>query len=112
MKRFFLLSMAIISLLPSFAQSKYNHRQLFDPQFYPFPGNEIRSANGAPGAKYWQNRADYKIAVYLDTASHKVSGQLELTYTNNSPDLLDFLWLQLDQNIYKAESRGSATTTQ
>ena len=98
--------------LATFSQSNYDHRQLFDPNFYPPSTNEYRSASGAPGVKYWQNHADYKINCTLDTVNHKVSGQVEITYTNNSPDNLKFLWLQTDQNIYKAESRASATTTQ
>jgi hypothetical protein len=93
------------------AQS-YDHRKAFDPNFYPQSGNDCRSAGGQPGPKYWQNRADYKISCSLDTGLHKVSGEVEISYTNNSPDNLKFLWLQLDQNIYKQNSRGSATTTQ
>ena len=93
-------------------ESKYDHREAFNPQFYPYPGNDYRSASGEPGPKYWQNRADYKINVTLDTSTHKVSGDVEITYTNNSPDNLKFLWLQLDQNIYRKDSRGSATTTE
>lgn len=94
------------------AQSVYNAREAFNPQFYPYPGNDFRSASGEPGPRYWQNRADYKINCTLDTARHGVSGNVEITYTNNSPDNLKFLWLQLDQNIYRKDSRGSATTTQ
>ena len=90
----------------------YDHRKAFDPNFYPQSGNDYRSASGLPGPKYWQNRADYKINCSLNTDQHKVSGDVEITYTNNSPDDLKFLWLQLDQNIYKESSRGSATTTQ
>jgi hypothetical protein len=90
----------------------YDHRKTFDPNFYPQTGNDYRSASGEPGPKYWQNRADYKINCTLDTGLHKVSGEVEINYTNNSPDNLKFLWLQLDQNIYKENSRGSATTTQ
>lgn len=101
----------VLLALQSMAQSKYNAKEAFDPQFYPYPGNEYRSASGEPGPKYWQNRADYKIASTLDTALHTVSGKLELTYTNNSPDNFKFLWMQLDQNIYRKDSRGSATTT-
>lgn len=110
-KTLFSLSASLLVLLVA-AQSKYNQREAFDPQFYPQTGTEFRSASGAPGPKYWQNRADYKLACTLDTAAHKVSGEVEITYTNNSPDNLTFLWLQLDQNIYQAGSRGSATTTQ
>ncbi len=101
-----------IIIFAATAQSRYNHREAFAPQFYPQSGTEYRSASGEPGPKYWQNRADYKIAATLDTATHKITGDIEITYTNNSPDNLKFLWLQLDQNIYKKDSRGSATTTQ
>ncbi len=94
------------------AQSVFNAKEVFNPQFYPYPGNEYRSSSGEPGPKYWQNHADYKINVQLDTVSHTVEGNVEITYTNNSVDNLKFLWLQLDQNIYKSDSRGSATTTQ
>ena len=91
--------------------SKYNQHQVFDPLFYPQPGgNEYRTASGMPGIKYWQNRADYKLSISLDTAKHTVSGTSLITYTNNSPDILPFLWLQLDQNIFKADSRGEQTS--
>lgn len=112
MKRFYFVLFASCFFLAGFAQSKYDHRKAFDPGFYPSGGNDYRSASGEPGPKYWQNRADYKLACTLDTTTHTVSGSVEITYTNNSPDALRFLWLQLDQNIYKKESRGSSTTTQ
>jgi hypothetical protein len=100
-----------VSFLAS-AQSNYDHRETFHPQFYPYPGNEMRSASGEPGPRYWQNRADYSIQCKLDTTTHSISGELIITYTNNSSDALRFLWLQLDQNIYKRDSRASATTTE
>ena len=112
MKRICLLLLANCSLLIGFTQNKYDQHKAFDPQFYPVAANEYRSAGGEPGPKYWQNRADYKIACTLDTGNHLVNGTVEITYSNNSPDNLKFLWLQLDQNIYKQESRASATTTQ
>ena len=92
--------------------TKYDNREAFNPQFYPYPGTDYRSASGEPGPKYWQNRADYSISCTLDTAKHRVSGSVTITYTNNSPDNLKFLWLQLDQNIYRKDSRGTATTTE
>lgn len=112
MKKIFLLFMATSIFLTGFGQSKYDHRKTFDPNFYPQTGNEFRSASGQPGPKYWQNRADYILSCTLDTSSHSVSGTVEIHYTNNSPDELEFLWLQMDQNIYQKDSRGSATTTQ
>ena len=90
--------------------SKYDQHKVFSPLFYPDKGNEVRSASGAPGAKYWQNHADYKLNVVLDTAKHRITGSSLITYTNNSPDPLAFLWLQVDQNIYRQDSRGEATS--
>ncbi len=90
---------------------KYDQHKVFNPLFYKGQqGNEYRTASGAPGVKYWQNRADYKLNVTLDTVKHRVSGTTLITYTNNSPDALGFLWLQVDQNIYKEDSRGEATS--
>ncbi len=114
MRNSFLTGCALLGLsLVSMAQStsNYNAREAFDPNFYPYPGSVYRSASGEPGPQYWQNRADYKINCSIDTATHTVTGSQELVYTNNSPDNLKFLWLQLDQNIYRRDSRGTATTT-
>ena len=77
-----------------------------DRMEWPGP-NAIRSASGAPGPEYWQQRADYSIAVTLDTARQHVSGSVTIRYTNNSPDTLRFIWLQLDQNLYRPGSKGS-----
>lgn len=111
MKKLSLGLLSNIVLLAVFAQtSKFNPRELFGLNFYPNGGNEYRSANGSPGPKYWQNRADYRIAVTLDTTQHKVSGDVEITYTNNSPDALKYLWLQVDQNIFRGDSRSSGTS--
>ncbi len=90
--------------------SHYDQHIAFDPFFYPSAGNEYRSASGQPGPAYWQNRADYKIVASLDTTDKAVKGSMVLTYKNNSPDPLKFLWLQLDQNIYREDSRAQATT--
>lgn len=65
---------------------------------WPDP-TEQRSASGAPGPKYWQQKVDYVIRAELDTVAHKVSGVERVTYHNNSPDKLSYLWFQLDQNI-------------
>lgn len=88
----------------------YDQHEAFAPFFYPSAGNEYRGAAGNPGPKYWQNAADYAINVTLDTATHRLSGATVITYKNNSPDALPFLWLQLDQNIYREDSRAEATT--
>ncbi|MFK5889543.1 MAG: M1 family metallopeptidase [Flavobacteriaceae bacterium] len=68
----------------------------------------FRTQSGEPATNYWQNEADYKIAISLDDTNHTVSGTVVITYTNNSPDNLDYLWLQLDENKFKPNSRGAA----
>jgi len=95
-----------------FCQDKpdYDPHQTFDPQFLNTPGNEYRSGNGAPGPMYWQNRADYTISCSLDTAKDEITGTVNITYTNNSPDKLNYLWLQLDQNTFTTKSRGHMST--
>jgi len=77
-----------------------------DRMEWPGP-NGTRSASGAPGPDYWQQRADYTIAVSLDTTEQRVAGTVTIRYTNNSPDTLRFVWLQLDQNLYRPGSKGS-----
>ena len=78
--------------------------------FYQQKGNEFHSANGNPGSKYWQNRADYQLKAAIDTTTKTLSATEIITYTNNSPDKLDYLWLQLDQNTYKADARSNHAT--
>jgi hypothetical protein len=73
-----------------------------------WPGpNEYRDATGAPGPGYWQQRADYVIAATLDTGAKTLTGTVTVAYTNNSPDTLRFVWMQLDQNLFRAGSEGS-----
>ncbi len=97
---------AVASTAAAAAPSKYNPRETFAPFDPGQPVNVYRSGNGMPGPRYWQNQADYTIAVTLDPATHAISGTARIGYTNNSPDTLDVLWLQLDQNLYRPESRG------
>ena len=88
--------------------------QPFDDKFrqldelLPTPG-AVRTASGAPGHAYWQQRADYTMRARLDEANRSLTGSGTITYHNNSPDTLKYLWLQLDQNIYKKDS-GARTT--
>ncbi|WP_256003816.1 M1 family metallopeptidase [Pedobacter deserti] len=89
-------------------KSNYDPHAAFSPLFYTQNGNEYRSASGYPGPKYWQNRADYAISAELDDVKHMVTGSVTITYQNNSPDPLPYLWLQLDQNLFSEESRGNA----
>jgi len=88
--------------------SKYDYHDAFAPFFYTKNGNEYRAATGEPGPKYWQNRADYQLAVKLNDVTNEIAGTEILTYTNNSPSKLNFIWMQLDQNLFKQDSRGSA----
>jgi hypothetical protein len=78
-----------------------------DRMDWPGP-NSYRTATGAPGPDYWQQRADYTVAATLDTAGKRIRGTVSIRYTNNSPDTLRFVWLQLDQNLYRPMSKGSA----
>lgn len=87
--------------------SKYSYEEAFAPLFYTNNGNEYRSASGKPGPKYWQNRVDYKLKAKLDPGTKQIEGTVELNYTNNSPNNLEFLWLQLDQNMFSKEGRGT-----
>ena len=102
---FFLCSLEMSSQKSK--ESTYNYVKAFKTEFYSSPSTEIRSASGKPGHKYWQNKADYNINVELDTLSDIVMGKEIIRYTNNSPDELDFLWLHMDQNIFKEDSRGN-----
>jgi hypothetical protein len=65
---------------------------------------QYRTASGAPGHAYWQQRADYNIRATLDEANRAITGSETITYHNNSPDTLTYLWVQLDQNIFKPDS--------
>ena len=80
-------------------------------ELLPTP-NEQRTASGAPGHAYWQQRADYVIDVTLDDTNQSISGKSAITYFNNSPDALSYLWLQLDQNIFShtSDTRATAAT--
>jgi hypothetical protein len=86
---------------------RYDAHALFDRQYPVDPGTLTRSADGAPGTYYWQNRASYRIAARLDDAKHELTGRVAISYVNNSPDTLRYLWLQLDQNRHRADSRSA-----
>jgi len=73
--------------------------------------NEQRTASGAPAHAYWQQRADYVIDVTLDEKNKRITGSELITYHNNSPDTLRYLWVQLDQNRYAKNSRGLLAQT-
>ncbi|MCS0658335.1 M1 family metallopeptidase [Massilia terrae] len=105
-------SLAALALIASFSASA----QQFDDKFrqleeiLPTP-TDTRTASGAPGHAYWQQRADYTIRASLDEAKRAVSGTETITYHNNSPDTLSYLWIQLDQNMFAAGSDNRSTVT-
>jgi hypothetical protein len=75
------------------------------------PANEYRTASGAPGHKYWQNRADYEIRAVLDTAQKTLRSSMTLRYTNNSPDTLEYIWMQMDHNVFRPNSLNTHVFT-
>ncbi|MFT4533291.1 MAG: hypothetical protein ACJA1A_000744 [Saprospiraceae bacterium] len=103
MKKLLLMVFSFIALTLG-AQENTNQnsfRQL--GQELPTP-NSYRTASGAPGADYWQQKADYKMKIEIDDENAKLYGTSNITYKNNSPDELRYLWLQLDQNVRAQES--------
>ena len=110
-----LLGASLLAAGPVLAQSPstgpaYDSRTLFNPSFLEQLSTPTRTAGGQPGAQYWQNAADYKIDARLDEKTARVTATVAITYTNNSPDALPFVWLQVDQNLYREDSRGAAIT--
>lgn len=86
----------------------YDYKALFSPLFYTKNGTETRSASGAPGSKYWQNNADYQLSATLNDSTNEITGSEVMTYVNNSPDKLSFIWMQADENLFRNDSRGAA----
>jgi hypothetical protein len=95
------LTVLLLSFIPVFSFGQNKFAQLGTE--LPTP-NEYRNAAGAPGHGYYQQKADYKIAVTLDDATQRIKGEETITYTNNSPDNLEYLWIQLDQNVRAKDS--------
>src|SRR6187549_157875 len=89
-----------------------NHGNRFEQlgTILPTP-NEYRTASGAPGPKYWQQRCDYDIVCELDEVNRKLTGKETLSYFNNSPDILTYLWLQLDENQHSSVNNSGFQTS-
>ena len=87
----------------AFDRTGVGDTSIFAPLIFGSP-NATRAASGAPGSRYWQNRADYDLHATLDTAGKAVSGDMTLRYTNNSPDTLPFIWLLTEQNAFRKNS--------
>ena len=105
---FVLFAMTFNSFGQEETKSAYDPHALFSPLFYAGGETITRSATGEPNSGYWQNRADYQINASLNEVTHEIKGSVTITYKNNSPHALPFLWLQLDQNLFNKTSRGQA----
>ena len=111
-RRIFAFALVILFSVFAVAQSKSKPSDKFRPLEEDLPtANEYRTASGAPGHRYWQNTADYQIDVTLDDANQRINGRETVTYKNNSPDTLTYLWLQLDNNIFAKDSLAQKTQT-
>ena len=111
MKRIFFVLSVLLSPFISSAQNGYNQNQFQQlGEVLPTPNN-YRTASGAPGHEYWQQKVDYDMRVTLDDENQRISGSETITYVNNSPDALPYLWLQLDQNLFKPSSESYLTET-
>ena len=113
-KRIFIASLLIfvtlVEMQVSFAQTGRETNQKDFGEFIDRKGSYFRAASGKPGVGYWQNAADYQLEVSFDDVNHVLSGKVTISYTNNSPESLEFVWLQLEQNRFTADSRGTLTT--
>lgn len=108
-KSYLLLVVILLSGLCSIAQPKRNagsnHGNRFEQLDYLMQDpNEYRTASGAPGPKYWQQRADYDINVEINEEQNLLTGSETVTYFNNSPDILTYIWLQIDENFHHPNS--------
>ncbi len=118
MKKLSLIALSIAAVLFSNAgfsqgiqQTKGNFQDKFRQldEVLPTP-NVYRNASGGPGHEYWQQEVDYSIQVTLNEDTQSLSGTETITYQNNSPDTLNYLWLQLDQNRFRSDSMDQKST--
>jgi hypothetical protein len=112
--RFVLFVAALLFAVPAHAQGVQQTKGNYEDKFrqldevLPDPST-TRNASGAPGHQYWQQKVDYKITATLDETKRRITARATVTYTNNSPDSLPWLWMQLDQNIFKTDSMAELT---
>jgi hypothetical protein len=112
MKQFFSALFAMVLTITVLGQDiknnpGSNHGNRFEQLGTILPtANEYRTASGAPGPKYWQQRADYDIVCELDEPNRKLTGKETITYFNNSPDVLTYIWLQLDENEHSTKNNS------
>jgi hypothetical protein len=99
---------------PAFADdatgASFDPQALFAPLSLPDAANAFRDGAGKPGPQFWQNRVDYAIQAEIEPSTHTLRGDETITYTNRSPDALDVLWVQLDQNIYRHDSSAATAS--
>ena len=113
------MKMKIISILfclglvcQTYAQDKTQGATKFKQLYQELPTpNSYRNASGAPGHAYWQQRADYNMKIEIDDSKQQIHGEEIITYYNNSPDALNYLWIQLDQNVRAKDSDSYKTRT-
>ncbi|MBB3228764.1 hypothetical protein FHW69_003406 [Luteibacter sp. Sphag1AF] len=103
-------ALVLASLAGSAFAGSYDPRETFAPFTYPQQATAYRSGSGMPGPLFWQNRADYELTAQLDPVKNQLTGKAVIHYTNNSPDALDVLWLQVEQNRYREDARGNFTS--
>jgi hypothetical protein len=112
--RLLLFVAAFFIAVPAAAQGVQQTKGNFEDKFRQLDevlpdANTYRNASGAPGHEYWQQKVDYKITARLDEAKRRLTARATVRYTNNSPDALPWLWMQLDQNIFKRDSMAEMT---
>lgn len=116
MKQLFFLTVAFLTAWGVRAQSpnpnNYKANTTFEQLGTALPTpNAYRTASGAPGKEYWQQRADYDIKAELDDEKQRIIGSETITFFNNSPDDLPYIWMQLDQNLFKEDAIGATSRT-
>ena len=108
MKKIFIVLLVAGSIVAQAQEKTWNGKFEQLGEALPTP-NSYRTASGAPGNAYWQQRADYVIDVEVNDETQMLTGKETITYFNNSPEALNFLWLQLDQNLLAKNSIASQT---
>ncbi|MCK5908200.1 MAG: M1 family peptidase, partial [Flavobacteriales bacterium] len=117
MKKSIIYSCLMVVSLMFIGGNAFSQEQNYDNSFFESvdaklpTANKYRSASGAPGSEYYQQKASYKIEATLDEAGNKIYGEETVTYTNNSSDELSYIWVQLDQNIRSLNSERSKIQT-
>ena len=99
MKNIFSLALSMLTIVSGIAQDNTNHNKFKQLKEEVATPNVYRNGSGAPGHMYYQNRADYDMKITLNDGEQKITGEETITYHNESPDDLEYLWVQLDQNV-------------